>query len=111
MTDDDGRQAGGTGMSDLAEVREALAKAKGTLLQAHHEVLEDPRYGVEGLERAGCSPYLKDLARLAIGADAEGLTAEGWRTWVVEGLGADAGPLLDSAETCMRASGLWPWST
>ena len=98
-------------MSDLAEVREALAKAKGTLLQAHHEVLEDPRYGVEGLERAGCSPYLKDLARLAIGADAEGLTAEGWRTWVVEGLGADAGPLLDSAETCMRASGLWSWST
>ncbi len=94
----------------LGEVRVVLAEAKGCLLQHHHEILEDPRNDVEGLDRAGCSPYVKDLARLAMGADAEGLTAEGWRAWVVDGLGVEAGPLLDSAETCMRASGLWPWS-
>jgi hypothetical protein len=96
-------------MTDIAEVREALAKAKGALMQHHHEVLEDPRNGVEGLEGAGCGPYIKDLARLGIGAASEGLTAEAWRSWVVQGLGADAAPLLDSAEECMRASGLWPW--
>ncbi len=96
-------------MSDLGEVRAALANAKGDLLRAHHAILEDPRNDVEGLDGAGCSSYIKDLARLAMGAEAEGLSAEGWRTWVVEGLGPEAGSLVDSAETCMRASGLWPW--
>jgi len=93
----------------LADVRQALNRAKGALMHEHREVLEDPRYGVEGLDGAGCGPYIKDLARLAIGADAQGLSAEGWRTWVVDGLGPDAGPLLDSAEGCMRANGLRPW--
>ena len=100
-----------TDKAALAEVRQALDQAKGGLMHEHHEVLEDPRYGVEGLEGAGCGPYIKDLARLAIGADTQGLTAEDWRAWVVEGLGPDAAPLLDSAEGCMRASGLWPWPT
>lgn len=101
----------GTDAADLTAVRQALDQAKGALMHEHHEVLEDRRYGVEGLEGAGCGPYIKDLARLAIGADAQGLTAEDWRTWVVDGLGADAGALLDSAEGCMRANGLWPWPT
>ncbi len=95
----------------LAEVREALSRAKGALTHKHHEVLEDPRNGVEGLEGASCAPYVKSLARLAIGAASQGLSANDWRRWVVDGLGPDAGPLLDSAEGCMRASGLWPWPT
>jgi hypothetical protein len=100
-----------TDAAALAEVREALNRAKGALMHQHHEVLEDPRNGVEGLEGASCAPYVKSLARLAIGASSQGLSAEDWRTWVVDGLGPDAGPLLGSAEGCMRASGLWPWPT
>lgn len=95
----------------VAEVRQALDRAKAALMHEHHEVLEDPRNGAEGLDGAGCAPYIKDLARLAIGADAQGLSSEDWRAWVVDGLGPDAGPVLDSAEGCMRASGLWPWRT
>lgn len=75
----------------------------------HHEVLEDPRNGVEGLDEAGCAPYITDLARLAMGADPQGLTAEEWRGWVVDGLGLDADPWLVSAEGRRHASGLWPW--
>lgn len=101
--------AGNAQALDLVEVRTALAGAKGDLLRAHHGILDDARNDVEGLAGAACSPYIKDLARLAMGADAEGLSAEGWRAWVVEGLGPEAGSLVDSAETCMRASGLWPW--
>lgn len=106
-----GTEMPGTDAARLAEVSQALDKAKGALMHEHREVLEDPRNGVEGLEGAGCAAYIKDLARLAIGADLQGLTAQDWRTWVVDGLGPDAGPLLDSAEGCMRASGLWPWLT
>jgi hypothetical protein len=101
--------AGDTRASASAEVRTGLAEAKADLLRTHHGVLEDPRNDVEGLDGAGCSSFIKDLARLAMGADAQGLSAEGWRTWVVDGLGPEAGSLLGSAETCMRASGLWPW--
>lgn len=98
-------------MAELAEVEEILKRARFDLLHAHQEVLDDPRNSVERLDGAGCSPYITDLARLAIGADAEGLTAEAWKAWIVEGLGAEASPLLDSAEGCMRANGLWPWPT
>lgn len=100
-----------TDTAALAEAREALNRAKGALMHKHHEVLEDPCNGVEGLEGASCGPYVKSLARLAIGAASQGLSAKDWRRWVVDGLGPDAGPLLDSAEGCMRASGLWPWPT
>jgi hypothetical protein len=96
---------------DLGQVRTASAGAKGDQLRTHHGILEDPRNDVEGPDGAGCSSYIKDLARLAMGADAEGLSAEGWRAWVVEGLGPETGSPVDSAETCMRASGLWPWRT
>lgn len=102
-------QIGDTGEPALREVREALVRAKGDLLRTHHGILEDPRNDVEGLDGAGCSSYIKDLARLAMGAEAEGLSAEDWRTWLVDGLGSEAGPLVYSAETCMRANGLWPW--
>lgn len=36
-------------------------------MHEHHEVLEDPRNGVEGLDGAGCAPDIKGLARLAMG--------------------------------------------
>lgn len=98
-------------MSQFAEVARTLTEARDGLLQTHQDVLDDLRNGVEGLEGAGCSPYITDLARLAIGADAKGLTAEDWRTWIVDGLGPAAGDVLDEAESCMRASGLWPWPT
>lgn len=101
----------GNDKAALAEVQRALNQAKGALMHKHHELLEDPRNGAEGLEGAACGPYIKGLARLAIGAATQGLTAEDWRTWVVDGLGPEAGPLLNSAEGCMRASGLWPWPT
>lgn len=97
-------------MTDLEEVHKSLMEAEQDLLQAHHDLVEDPRNGVEGLDRASCSPHITDLARLAIGASSEGLTAEAWRAWIIGGLGAEAAPLLDAAETCMRASGLWPWA-
>ncbi len=89
-------------MPDLAHVHSAL-------LLAHEETLGDPRNSPEGLDRAACPPHRKHLAILAAGASAEGLSADDWRGWVLDGVGPEAQPLLDSAEECMRASGLWPW--
>ncbi len=37
------------------------------------------------------------------------MSADAWRSTILEGIGPEAGPLLESAENCMRESGLWPW--
>lgn len=34
---------------------------------------------------------------------------DGGRVHALDGLGVEGAPLLEDAETCMRASGLWPW--
>lgn len=64
---------------------------------------------VEGLEGASCPPYLKRLARTAMGSAAEGLSADQWRSSVVDDVGQDVTPLTDEAADCMHHSGLWPW--
>ena len=84
-------------------------QAECDLLQTHRHLVDDPRNGVEDLDRASCSPQLTELARLAAGASSQGHTARTWRSWVLDGLGVEGAPLLEDAETCMRSSGLWPW--
>lgn len=79
------------------------------LQNAHHEMLEGSTYAAEGLELASCPPHRKHLAQLAAGAAAAGMDAQTWRSWIVQGIGPEAQPLVESAEECMRASGLWPW--
>lgn len=66
--------------------------------------------GVEGLDRASCSPNIKYLAEIGMGAAARGCSQEGWRAQVAITQGLDATRELDQAEACMRASGLWPWA-
>lgn len=97
-------------MTTLGAARQALLQAEHELLEAHHEIIVDPRNSVEGLDRAACPAHISDLARLAAGAAADHVTADQWRSWIVDGLGLQAGSVLDAAETCMRTSGLWPWS-
>ena len=87
---------------DLAEIHEAL-------LRSHEELLAEPAAGAEGLDAASCPPHVKHLAQIAMGAAAEGFTAQRWRATVVEGLGDEVTPLLRRAEDCMRDVGLWPW--
>ena len=89
-------------MMDLQHVHQAL-------MATHRETLEDPRYSAEGLDLASCPPHRKHLATLAAGASAGGMSADDWRSSILEGVGPEAGPLLESAESCMRESGLWPW--
>ena len=87
---------------DLEEMHHALK-------EAHRELLEDTTYIAEGLDGASCPPHRKHLAQLAAGAAAQGIDAQTWRSWILDGLGPESQPLLDSAEACMRESGLWPW--
>jgi hypothetical protein len=89
-------------MMDLGHIHQ-------TLLATHEEALADPRNSVEGLDFTSCPPHRQHLATLAAGAAAEGMSADAWRSAILEGLGPEAGPLLESAENCMRESGLWPW--
>ncbi len=79
------------------------------LLHNHHELLERGLDEVEGLEGASCPPHRKHLAQVAMGSAAEGLSAEQWRSAIVDGLGPEITPLVDEAEACMRSVGLWPW--
>lgn len=65
--------------------------------------------GVEGLDRASCSPAVTYLAQVGIGAAARGCSCDGWRTEVGKIRGEHAAQELDAAERCMRESGLWPW--
>ena len=89
--------------SDASEVYSAL-------LRAHRAELGGSHNGPEWLEEASCSPDVKELAKLASSASANGMTAESWRAMVMSEGGPEALPLLDTAETCMRESGLWPWN-
>lgn len=66
--------------------------------------------GVEGLDRASCSPNIKYLAEIGMGAAARGCSREGWRVQVTKTQGLNATRELDEAEECMRHSGLWPWA-
>lgn len=79
------------------------------LVHHHRELLESPLDDAEGLESASCPPHRKHLAQIAMGSAAEGLSAEQWRSTIVQGLGPDITPLVDEAEACMRSAGLWPW--
>lgn len=86
-------------------------EAEGELLAAHGDLMDSPATEVEGLDRAACSAHISSLARLALGASWEGVTAEQWRTWVRDALGADRSEsVLRAAEQCMSVNGLWPWS-
>ncbi len=75
----------------------------------HSEGLADPRNQAEGLDRAACGPHPKHLAELAAAAAADGASATNWRTDVLTHVGPTATGPLDTAETCMRQAGLWPW--
>jgi len=66
--------------------------------------------GVEGLDRAACSPAVIYLAQVGMGAAARGCSAEGWRAEVGKSRGPEAARQVDEAEECMRQSGLWPWA-
>ncbi len=66
--------------------------------------------GAEGLDRASCGPKVKYLAAVAIGESLSGGTPQTWRATVLELLGPAVQPVVDEAEACMHAAGLWPWS-
>lgn len=74
------------------------------------DLADDAMGGVEGLDRASCSPNIKYLAQIGMGAAARGCSQEGWRAQVALTQGLDATRELDQAEECMRLSGLWPWA-
>jgi hypothetical protein len=78
---------------------------------AHAEALTESANRVEGLDGASCGPHLKHLAQLAAVAAAEGISADAWRAAILDEVGPAAATAVDSAETCMRQSGLWPWRT
>jgi hypothetical protein len=65
--------------------------------------------GVEGLDRAACSPRITYLAQIGIGAAARGCSREGWREEASQIAELYTVEELDQAEWCMRNSGLWPW--
>ncbi len=81
------------------------------VVAAHAEALTEAVNQVEGLDGASCGPHLKHLAQLAAAAAAEGVSAEAWRSAVLAEAGPTAATAVDTAETCMRQSGLWPWRT
>lgn len=87
---------------ELSRMHEALSAA-------YAEVLDDPRNQAERLEDASCGPHVRHLSEIAAAAAAEGLSADQWRTRLLEHAGASAAGPLDAAEVCMRHSGLWPW--
>jgi hypothetical protein len=92
------------------ETAQAVLDAEGELLRAHSDLMHSPATEVEGLDRAACSAHISSLARLAVGASYEGVSADQWRAWVGEALGTErAEAVLRAAEHCMRANGLWPW--
>ena len=88
-------------MLDLTQIHQAL-------LDTHQEALSDPRNSVEGLDFSSCPPHRQHLVTLAGAASADGMSADAWPSAILEGLDPEAEPLLESAESCMRESGLWP---
>ncbi|TWP35823.1 hypothetical protein [Leekyejoonella antrihumi] len=91
------------------ETIRALLDVEAELLQAHRGLVNDPRYDVEGLDRASCAGHITALARLAFGAWSEGVSAQEWRSWILDTLGDRGATVLGAAEGCMHANGLWPW--
>ena len=89
---------------DLTQMHQAVSAA-------HAEALTEAATLVEGLGGASCGPNLKHLAQLAAEAAAEGISAGAWRAAVLDEAGPTAATAVDTAETCMRQSGLWPWRT
>lgn len=89
--------------ADLRHIHEALN-------DAYSEALADPRNQAEGLDRAACGPHLTHLAELAAAAAAAGASASTWRDDIMASAGPSAAGPLDTAEACMRQSGLWPWN-
>ena len=89
---------------DLTQMHQAVSAA-------HAEALAEATTLVEGLDGASCGPHLKHLAQLAAAAAAQGLSADAWRSALLTEGGPTAATAVDSAETCMRQSGLWPWRT
>lgn len=96
-------------MDRREETKDALLAAEEHLLTVHARLVQSPASGVEGLDGASCSGHITELARLAMGASAEGISADQWRAWVREDLGDQGETVLRTAEECMRTSGLWPW--
>lgn len=88
-----------------------MLRAENHLLAEHGHLMQNPASNVEGLDRASCAGHATDLARMALGASATGVSAEQWRTWVREELGERGETLLSAAEECMRVNGLWPWTS
>lgn len=98
-------------MSSSESTARALLEAESSLLAAHGHLMENPAAEVEGLDRAACAAHISDLARLAMGASAEGISADQWRLWARQALGEGRGKaVLQAAEYCMRTNGLWPWT-
>lgn len=87
-----------------------LAHLHKALEAAYAEALTDPRNQPEGIDGAACGPHVKHLAELAAAEAARGVSSEQWRADMLAHGGPKAGPALDTAETCMRESGLWPWN-
>lgn len=88
---------------DLAQMHHALAAA-------HAEEMAEAASPVEGLDRAACGPHMKHLAQLAAAAAAEGVTPAEWRSALLAEAGPETATAIDTAETCMHESGLWPWN-
>lgn len=64
---------------------------------------------VERLEEASCGPRVKALMVDAVHACDQGAGPAEWHAKVIADHGSEVVTLLDEAEECMRASGLWPW--
>ncbi len=88
--------------------RVAVTHMHEVLNAAYEEILADPRHQTEALDRASCGPHIKHVSALAAAAAANGVSADQWRTDILTQAGPVAVSALDSAETCMRQSGLWP---
>lgn len=89
--------------------RMALAEVHDSLVPTHPELLEHPRFEVEGLTGASCGPHVKHLAQVALDAAWQGRSADRWRAAVADGMGEHLAAFVDEAEACMRGCGLWPW--
>ncbi|XAS74961.1 DUF5994 family protein [Dermatophilaceae bacterium Sec6.4] len=96
--------------SDESTAAESDKHAFAQALLALADLAGDVFGGVEGLDRASCSPNIKYLAQIGMGAAARGCSQDGWRAQVAITQGLDAARELDQAEECMRHSGLWPWA-
>ncbi len=100
-----------TWVEDMAEQADIDERAFNEAVRSLENIADIAMGGPEGLEHAACSPKVKYLAEVGMGAAARGCSADGWRTEVTKTLDPDdADRELEEAEECMRHSGLWPWN-